>query len=84
MRDFPLSFIHISFYLYLWIYIIFIHRLIKYYYHYLLCICLQTGFHIIGQEFGVLLPQPPEHWDYRYVPPCLAVFYTQFSSKLAS
>jgi hypothetical protein len=25
-----------------------------------------------GLEFGILLPQPPEYWDYRCVSPCPA------------
>jgi hypothetical protein len=29
----------------------------------------------------ILLPQPPDCWDYRYMPPCLALYY-QFSMTL--
>jgi hypothetical protein len=26
-----------------------------------------------GLQLAVLLPQPPKFWDYRHVPPCLAM-----------
>jgi hypothetical protein len=27
-----------------------------------------------GLKLTILLPQPPEYWDYRCMPPCLAAY----------
>jgi hypothetical protein len=39
-------------------------------------VCFETGSHCVAQailELLILLPEPPENWDFTLGPPCLAV-----------